>query len=141
MRETDPILLHPRPVGAARSGAARPVSGQPAATTGVHPEPRAVPVTVFTRAELSDIFAVYGRMVAAGEWRDYALDMGVDKAVFSIFRRASECPLYRVEKVPRLARKQGAFSVVGASGQVLKRGAELPRVLAVLDKRLRLVER
>ncbi len=78
-------------------------------------------------------------MVAAGEWRDYAIDMGRDKAVFSVFRRSSECPLFRIEKNPRLARKQGAFSVVAATGLVLKRGHELKRVLSVLERRLSLV--
>ena len=132
MRETDPIALHPRP--AATVGARAGSASQPG-------EPRApCSVTVFTRHELSDIFAVYGRMVAAGEWRDYALDMLPDKAVFSIFRRSSECPLFRVEKAPKLARKQGAFAVLTASGAILKRGPDLTRVLAVLDKRLRLVE-
>ncbi|MGD9785505.1 MAG: DUF2794 domain-containing protein [Hyphomicrobiaceae bacterium] len=96
-------------------------------------------VTVFDRRELSEIFRIYGRMVAAGEWRDYALDMGRDRAVFSVFRRASECPLYRIEKVPRLARRQGAYAVVSATGLVLKRGPDLRRVLAVLDKSLSVV--
>ncbi len=73
-------------------------------------------------------------MVATGEWRDYALDMGRDRAVFSIFRRASECPLYRIEKNPRLARRQGAYSVIAATGLILKRGADLRRVLAVIDR-------
>ncbi len=83
---------------------------------------------------------LYGRMVAAGEWRDYALDLNSDRAVFSIFRRSSEYPLYHIEKVPRLARRQGAYSVVAATGQILKRGHDLARVLAVLDKGPRLVE-
>jgi hypothetical protein len=78
-------------------------------------------------------------MVAAGEWRDYALDFGRDTAVFSVFRRSSEVPLYRIEKNPKLARKQGAFSVVTATGLILKRGHELGRVLDVLDKKVRLV--
>jgi hypothetical protein len=78
--------------------------------------------------------------VAAGEWRDYALEMGRERAVFSIFRRSSEFPLYRVEKNPKLARRQGAYSVVTATGLILKRGPELRRVLAVLDG-VRLVDR
>lgn len=94
----------------------------------------------FMRRELNEILAVYGRKVAAGEWRDYALDMGRDKAVFAVFRRTSEYPLYRIEKNPRLARKQGAYSVVTASGVILKRGNDLRRVLAVLDKHLHVVE-
>ncbi len=94
----------------------------------------------FNRWELSQILNVYGRKVASGEWRDYAIDFARDKAVFSIFRRASEVPLYRIEKDPKLARRQGAYSVVAATGQILKRGHDLARVLRVLDKGLRLVE-
>jgi hypothetical protein len=85
------------------------------------------------------ILAVYGRKVAAGEWRDYAIDLGRDKAVFSVFRRASEVPLFRIEKAPKLARKQGAYSVVAPAGLILKRGHELARVLSVLEGRPRLV--
>ncbi|MEW6256407.1 MAG: DUF2794 domain-containing protein [Pseudomonadota bacterium] len=91
----------------------------------------------FDRRELDRILDLYGRMVAAGEWRDYALDFLKDRAVFSIFRRAMDVPLYRIEKDPRLARKQGAYSVVSQTGLILKRGHELPRVLAVLEKPLR----
>ncbi len=93
----------------------------------------------FDRAELRDILNLYGRKVAEGEWRDYAIDFGREKATFSIFRRAAEYPLYRVEKVPKLARKQGAYSVVTTTGLVLKRGHELRRVLDVLDRKLKLV--
>ena len=94
---------------------------------------------VFDRHELRELFSVYGRMVAGGEWRDYALDFTKDRAVFSVFRRSHEYPLYRIEKNPKLARRQGAYSVTGAAGQVLKRGHELSRVLAVLEKPLKLV--
>ncbi|MGE0844728.1 MAG: DUF2794 domain-containing protein [Flavobacteriaceae bacterium] len=94
----------------------------------------------FNRQELFHILNVYGRMVAAGEWRDYAIDALKDRAVFSIFRRATEYPLYRVEKDPKLANRQGAYSVVSASGRVLRRGHDLDRVLRVFDRRLRLVE-
>ena len=93
----------------------------------------------FNRLELNRILNLYGRMVAAGEWRDYAIDFLKERAVFSIFRRASEVPIYRVVKDPSLARKQGAYSVVGASGQVLRRGHELERVLLVIDRKLELV--
>ncbi|QOG07538.1 DUF2794 domain-containing protein [Aureimonas sp. OT7] len=93
-----------------------------------------LPVVSFDRRELSEILRIYGRMVAAGEWRDYAIDTLKDRAVFSIFRRTSEMPLFRVEKDPRLARRQGAYSVIGAGGTVLKRGHELSSVLRVLDK-------
>ncbi len=94
----------------------------------------------FNRQELGDILRVYGRMVAAGEWRDYAIDHMTEKAVFSIFRRSSEMPLYRVEKDPSLARRQGAYAVIAAGGYVMKRGHDLRQVLTVLDKKLKLVE-
>jgi len=93
----------------------------------------------FTRRELDRILGLYGRMVAAGEWRDYAIDFLKDRAVFSVFRRASEVPLYRIEKDPRLARKQGAYSVISATGLIVKRGHELDNVLRAVDKSLRLV--
>jgi hypothetical protein len=88
----------------------------------------------FDRRELDRILQLYGRMVAAGEWRDYAIDFLKDRAVFSVFRRASEVPIYRIEKDPHLARRQGAYSVISATGLILRRGHELDRVLRVLDK-------
>lgn len=97
-----------------------------------------LPVT-FHRTELDQILRIYGRMVAAGEWRDYAIDHLKDRAIFSVYRRTSETPLFQVVKMPKLARKQGAFSVVTGAGAVLKRGHELARVLTVFDKTLRLV--
>ncbi|PNG26792.1 DUF2794 domain-containing protein [Methylocella silvestris] len=93
----------------------------------------------FDRSELREILNLYGRKVAEGEWRDYAVDFTAQKAIFSVYRRACECALYRIEKTPKLARKQGAYAVVATGGLVLKRGGDLRRVLAVLDKRLRLV--
>jgi hypothetical protein len=90
----------------------------------------------FDRRELNRILILYGRMVAAGEWRDYAIDFLKDRAVFSVFRRASEVPIYRIEKDPKLARRQGAYSVISATGLILRRGHELDRVLRVLDKPL-----
>ncbi|WAC28414.1 MULTISPECIES: DUF2794 domain-containing protein [unclassified Ancylobacter] len=102
------------------------------------PVGRDVRVT-FDRRELDRILDLYGRMVAIGEWRDYAIDFGRDRAVFSIFRRAAEVPIYRIEKDPRLARKQGAYTVVSQTGLILKRGHELARVLQVLEKPLRVV--
>lgn len=93
----------------------------------------------FNRVELNRILNLYGRMVADGEWRDYAIDFLKDRAVFSIFRRASEVPIYRIEKDPRLTRKQGAYSVITASGQILRRGHDLERVLLVIDRKLALV--
>jgi len=93
----------------------------------------------FNRFELNRILNLYGRMVADGEWRDYAIDFLRDRAVFSVFRRASEVPIYRIEKDPRLARKQGIYSVISATGLILRRGHELDRVLLVIDRKLALV--
>ena len=93
----------------------------------------------FNRFELNRILDLYGRMVAAGEWRDYAIDFLKDRAVFSIFRRSSEVPLYRIEKDPKLARRQGAYSVITASGLILRRGNDLDRVLLVIDRKLAVV--
>lgn len=117
-----------------------PTSNTAAAAPATQP-PRQQAAVAFDRRELSDILAVYGRKVAAGEWRDYAMDFGREAAVFSVFRRTSEWPLYRIEKNPKNARKQGAYSVIAATGLILKRGHELKRVLEVLEKRaLHLVE-
>ena len=96
--------------------------------------PTAQPQVSFDRRELDTILRVYGRKVAEGEWRDYAIDHLIDRAVFSIFRRASEMPMYRVEKVPAAARKQGAYRVVAPTGLILKRGHDLTKVLGVLDR-------
>lgn len=97
-----------------------------------------MPVT-FNRRELDQILRLYGRMVAANEWRDYAIDHLSDRAVFSVFRRASETPLFQIVKDPRLARKQGAYSVIAATGSILKRGHELARVLGFFDRKLKVV--
>jgi len=132
--DTEPISF--RPHGAAKStppGTAGPLPGSSSGS--------AQGVVAFNRRELDQILNVYGRMVASGEWRDYAIDMGKELATFSIFRRASEFPLYRIQKNPKLARKQGAFSVVTATGLILKRGQELARVLEVFEKRVQLVVR
>jgi hypothetical protein len=88
----------------------------------------------FDRLELNRLFSLYGRKVAAGEWRDYAIDFLKDRAVFSVFRRACEVPLYRIEKNPRLSRRQGTYSVISATGLIVRRGHELDRVLRALDK-------
>ena len=90
----------------------------------------------FNRKELGQILRVYGRMVAAGEWRDYAIAAMRDLAVFSVFRRTAETPLYRIEKRPRLRARQGLYAVVGMDGQVLRRGQDLDQVLKVLERRL-----
>jgi len=88
----------------------------------------------FHRTEMAPILAIYGRMVAAGEWRDYAISCLRDVAVFSIFRRTAENPVFRIEKRPKLRLKQQEFAVIGMEGQVLKRGADLRTVLRTLDK-------
>ena len=126
MSETEPIVLPlaPRAGGEAISLEARPRRG----------------AIAFDRRELAQILNVYGRKVASGEWRDYAIDTLKEKAVFSVFRRASETPLYRIEKAPKLERRQGAYSVIAATGLILKRGSDLGRVLRALDRGLRLVE-
>ena len=103
------------------------------------PSPPAGEPVTFDRHELRDILNLYGRKVAAGEWRDYAIDFTREHAVFSVFRRTAEYPLYRIVKDPKLAGKQGAFSVVTTTGLILKRGSDLKRVIAVLDRKLKLV--
>ncbi len=102
--------------------------------------PAAVPGPVsFNRQELNKILEVYGRRVAEGEWRDYAIDHLRESAVFSIFRRTSETPLYRIVKQPKLARRQGAYSLVAPTGAILKRGHDLGNVLRVIDRPVKLV--
>jgi hypothetical protein len=93
----------------------------------------------FDRRELNRIFGLYGRKVAAGEWRDYAIDFLKDRAVFSVFRRAAEVPVYRIEKSPKLARRQGAYSVISATGLIVRRGHELDPVLRAIDRSLSVV--
>jgi hypothetical protein len=124
---TDPIAFRPRRAGQA----AAPES------FGWEPGRR----ISFDRYELTAILDLYGRKVASGAWRDYAIDMLLDKAVFSVYRKASEYALYRIEKDLRLARKQGAYSVIAAGGLIMKRGPDLKRVLSVLEDRLDLVGR
>lgn len=125
MSETEPIAFRAHPRGPAGPG--------PATTHQVAPS-----AVFFTRLELNAILNLYGRNVAAGEWRDYAIDFGRERAVFSVFRHTSEVPLYRIEKCPKLAKKQGAYSVVSATGLILRRGHDLVRVIEVLQKRVRL---
>lgn len=94
----------------------------------------------FERLELECLLRFYGRMVAAGEWRDYALDALPDRALFSVYRRTSEAPLYQIEKRPEDARKQGAYSVRAVDGRILRRGHDLERVIEVLEpRRMRVV--
>ena len=105
----------------------------------VHPLPPPSPapdVVAFDRRELGVILSLYGRMVAAGEWRDYGMSFLRDMAVFSVFRRAAENPLYRIEKRPKLRNAQGMYSVVGMDGQILRRGHDLAVVLRVLERKL-----
>jgi len=97
--------------------------------------------TVFDRAELTRILDLYGRMVAAGHWRDYAIEMQRDVAAFSAFRRSAERPEYRVEKRPALRNRQGMWALIGEAGVVLKRGHELGPILASVERRfMKLVE-
>lgn len=100
----------------------------------VDAQPQAGPV-FFDRRELDQILRVYGRMVAAGEWRDYAMIGHKDVAEFAVFRRSGDAPAYRIEKRPSLRLKQGQWAVIGEGGIVLKRGRELPQVLRVFDSR------
>ena len=93
----------------------------------------------FNRRDIDTLIQFYSARVSSGEWRDYAIDMLKDRAVFSVFKRASEVPIYTIEKMPKLARRQGEWSVINANGLVLKRGHELKQVLKVLDKKPKLV--
>jgi len=129
LSDSEPIFFRPRRAGTISQNINQPQT-----------PPLAVRVAAFSRRELNEILALYGRKVAAGEWRDYAIDVGREKAVFSVFRRSSEYALFRIEKNPRQARKQGAYSVIAATGLILKRGHDLKRVLGVLEQGLRLVE-
>jgi Protein of unknown function (DUF2794) len=115
-----------------------PSAAGPAGSLNPTP-PAGLPYTSFDRNELNEIFSLYGSKVAEGEWRDYSIDFLNDRAVFSIFRRAAERPLYRIEKNPKLNRRQGAYSVVAMTGLILKRGHDLSKVLRVLDRRLLVV--
>jgi len=90
----------------------------------------------FHRKELGAILSIYGQLVAAGEWRDYAIDMQRDVAIFSIFRRMGEVPAYRIEKRPKNASKQGAYSIIDSSGRVLKRGSDLSMTLRIFNRKL-----
>ena len=109
--------------------------GEPASVIPLAPASR----VTFERRELDRILGLYGRKVAAGEWCDYAIDFLKDRAVFSIFRNTCAVPIYRIEKSPRLARRQGAYSVISATGLIMRRGHELDRVLRALDRSLSVV--
>ncbi|MCF6199064.1 MAG: DUF2794 domain-containing protein [Hyphomicrobiaceae bacterium] len=127
MSDSDPIKFS-RHVGLKRTGSGATDGGRASQFETVS----------FTRTELNQILRVYGFQVAAGEWRDYAIDMMREQAVFSVFRHTSDVPLYRIEKNPKLARRQGAYSVVAASGHILKRGRDLGQVLRVLEPKPKL---
>jgi hypothetical protein len=100
-----------------------------------HPRPHApVKSVFFNRLEINQLMQLYGRMVAAGHWRDYAFDGLADAAVFSVFRRASEAPIYRIEKRPAMAARQGTWTVTAQGGLILRRGHELSQVLRVFDR-------
>lgn len=103
-----------------------------------HAAPKRV---MWTRPELGDLLNVYGRQVAAGHWRDYAMGDGTETARFDIFRRASEVPLYRIEKSPALRKKQGQYLLRAMDGRVLRRGHDLAALLRFFDKKtLHIVE-
>lgn len=98
--------------------------------------PKAFERVTFSRAELSAILRIYGQMVACGEWRDYGVSLGHDAAVFSIFRRSAERPLYQIEKRPSLRNRQGCFALLAEGGRVLQRGNEIENILSALRRRL-----
>ncbi len=105
--------------------------------TTVTPFPEKYPeITSFHRTELTPILSLYGRMVAAGEWRDYGISSLRDVAIFSVFRHSAENPIYRIEKNPKLTRKQGQYSVVAQNGKTLRRGHDLKMVLRVLEQKM-----
>ena len=93
-------------------------------------------VVSFQKPELTIILSLYGRMVASGEWRDYGISSLKEVAVFSIFRRTAEHPIYRIEKRPKLRNRQGQYAVIGMDGQILKRGHNLKSVLGILERKL-----
>lgn len=102
-------------------------------------KPKHVEVVSFNRHDIDALMQFYSKRVGTGEWRDYAMDMLKDRAIFSVFKRASEVPIYTVHKTPKLANKQGEWSLLNANGLVLKRGRDLRQVLKVLDKKPKLV--
>lgn len=131
-----PAKVVPLRQGASTSQATAP--DQHSQTTASGQGDKAPQRVHFQRPELDAILWLYGRKVAAGEWRDYAIDALRDRAVFSIYRRTSEVPLYRIEKIPKLARRQGAYAVVAQGGRILKRGHDLKQVLRAIDRQSRI---
>ncbi len=126
MSETEPIVS-PRSTQSGKSS-----------VVYIHQHNRIARQTSFNRHELRQILNVYCTRVAAGEWRDYAIDTLKERAVFSIFRHSSEVPLYRIEKCPKMARKQGIYWIINASGMILKRGHDLNQVLKAIDRKPKL---
>ncbi len=122
--------------GAGESIGARAGVGLGGATIVAFPQARAADQVAFDRPELMKILDLYGRMVAAGLWRDYAIDFGKDAASFSAFKRTAERPSARIEKRPALRGKQGMWALYGEAGQVLKRGQELASLLSPLERKL-----
>jgi hypothetical protein len=121
MSDLEPIIFRPAGDGVLQPGVMAPLTRPP--------------LISFNRRELDEILSVYGRRVAEGEWRDYAIDMLRDRAVFSIFRRTAEAPLYRIEKNPKFARRQGIYCVIATTGLIMKRGQDLCRVLRIFDRK------
>jgi len=125
MSDSEPIVPMPRWRRGRRPEGRRPLM-----------PPRGENPIAFSRGELDQILGLYGRKVADGEWRDYAIDALSEKAVFSVFRRSTEFPLYRIEKRPKNAAKQGMYAVIGLDGRVLKRGQDLAQVLRVFERKM-----
>ncbi|KKB84133.1 hypothetical protein VW29_11920 [Devosia limi DSM 17137] len=107
--------------------------GEPSASAA---SSKSLAIVAFERRELNLILNVYGRKVASGDWRDYAMDFLRERAVFSIYARMSERPLFIIEKIPRLRNRQGQYTVTNQEGRILKRGHDLAQVLRVLDPHL-----
>ena len=122
-----------------QQGTALLIEFEPAEPSRPAPRDRTPPAVSFDRRELSEILNVYGRQVAAGEWRDYAMDFLRERALFSVYKRTSERPLYIIEKNPKLRSKQGQYMVVAQDGRILRRGHSLTAVLRVLEPKLALV--
>ncbi|MBU1176088.1 MAG: DUF2794 domain-containing protein [Alphaproteobacteria bacterium] len=135
-----PEIAHRSADGAHRSAEVIQFPFPPPSADSAPKARKAPEIVAFDRRELSLLLSIYGRKVAAGEWRDYALDMLRDRAYFSIFRRTSERPQYVIEKNPRLRNRQGQFTVTNAEGRILRRGHELDMVLRVFDYGLTIVK-
>ena len=118
--------------------ALNPEGAKPPVPPQTLPPPTLSPNVMFNRRELDILIQMYSARVSSGEWRDYAIDMLKDRAVFSVFKRASDVPLYTIEKNPKLSRRQGEWAVINANGLILKRGHDLKKVLRVLERKPKL---